>query len=209
MAGGINAPDSAQDSQEFFDALLNFIVSNGVNNNLIGKFKSITVCDSCKFACDKVETFNFIPLHLETTTQDQSLELLMQNFSVSERIPLKEGFRCSQCKEFSSADRTLSIEETGNWLMLALKRFKVTNDRVTKDSSAISYPFSLTVKNKSFSLRGIICHYGEYQGGHYISCINRAGKWFKCDDDKVSCISDVNVLHLKSQVYCLFFQHDC
>ena len=50
------------------------------------------------------------------------------------------------------------------------------------------------------------------KGGHYIGWVKNKGKWFKCDDDKVSAVTKQTIRQLKGgseaqSVYLCFYRY--
>ena len=105
-------------------------------------------------------------------------------------------------------------------LVLHLKRFKYSTWRKEKLNIAVELPLTkldmsayagksthASVKKASYSLYGISNHSGYMGGGHYVADTLNAtdGKWYRCDDSRVSKGSTPGV---SSSAYVLFYVRD-
>ena len=75
------------------------------------------------------------------------------------------------------------------------------------------YCFNNTGNNNKFKLFGVICHYGNLHGGHYICYTRRIRHingeymytpWYKCNDEIVNEVTEDEVINNKL-AYILFY----
>lgn len=55
----------------------------------------------------------------------------------------------------------------------------------------------------TYELFAVIVHIGQVHTGHYVAYVKQNGYWFRCDDDKVVCVSEDTVKNEKG--YLLFY----
>ena len=69
-----------------------------------------------------------------------------------------------------------------------VKRFRYEDNRLVKLTNRVIYPHKLTLPGTSttYLLYGVVVHYGSGVGGHYVSYVRANGKWYYCDDSKVT-----------------------
>ena len=94
-------------------------------------------------------------------------------------------------------------------LHLQLKRFEydMQRDTMVKINDRHEFPFELDLgdyldenaerdNNYVYKLHGVLVHAGDLHGGHYFALIKpeKDGKWFKYDDDRVTPVTDKEVL---------------
>ncbi|CDF40592.1 unnamed protein product [Chondrus crispus] len=56
-----------------------------------------------------------------------------------------------------------------------------------------------------YDLFAIVNHMGKIDSGHYTSMIRKQGSWYRCDDDKVSPMSDVERVIRSEEAYLVFY----
>ena len=136
-------------------------------------------------------------------------------FSQSETLRKGDEWYCSKCKEHKEANKKLDIYRTPNYLIVQFKRFKTQNaDNHKKVNKFIDYPIdSLDLSkyvigpNKGdsvYDLYGVINHYGDMNGGHYIALCKNDNKWYEFDDSHVVQKSQRDVV--SKHAYILFYK---
>jgi ubiquitin carboxyl-terminal hydrolase 7 len=94
-------------------------------------------------------------------------------------------------------------------LHLQLRRFEydIERDALVKINDRHEFPYEIdlaefldeeadrTVSHK-YKLHGVLVHSGDLHGGHYFALIKpeKDGRWFKFDDDRVTPVTDKEVL---------------
>lgn len=56
-----------------------------------------------------------------------------------------------------------------------------------------------------YDLFAVVNHMGKIDSGHYTALIRREGQWFRCDDEKVSRVTDVGKLIQSEEAYLVFY----
>lgn len=94
-------------------------------------------------------------------------------------------------------------------LHLQLRRFEydVEKDALVKINDRHEFPFSIDLEefldesadrsvSHNYKLHGVLVHSGDLHGGHYFALIKpeKDGRWFKFDDDRVTPVTDKEVL---------------
>lgn len=92
-------------------------------------------------------------------------------------------------------------------LVLTLSRFKVEDDKYTKNNITVKYPLRLQLPCFHYSLYGVVYHHGDMDYGHYLSvCKNPLNKkWYRFDDHFVAEITEMEALSAPD-AYILFYQ---
>ena len=69
----------------------------------------------------------------------------------------------------------------------------------------VDYPARLKLPgtNEVYQLYGVVVHLGSGVGGHYISYVRVNGKWYYCDDTKVTLAESGS--HINNNAYLLFY----
>lgn len=94
-------------------------------------------------------------------------------------------------------------------LHLQLRRFEydIEKDALVKINDRHEFPFSIDLEefldesadrsvSHNYKLHGVLVHSGDLHGGHYFALIKpeKDGRWFKFDDDRVTPVTDKEVL---------------
>jgi hypothetical protein len=56
-----------------------------------------------------------------------------------------------------------------------------------------------------YNLKSFVFHKGDADNGHYVAYIRSGDKWFRCDDERVKEVSDLNKLHARMGAANLYF----
>ena len=90
-------------------------------------------------------------------------------------------------------------------MQLHIKRFRYEDNRLVKLTNRVVYPHKLTLPGTSdtYLLYGVVVHYGSGVGGHYVSYVRANGKWYYCDDSKVTLAE--KEAEIDTNAYLLFY----
>ena len=74
-----------------------------------------------------------------------------------------------------------------------------------KLTNRVVYPQQLALPGtrEVYELYGVVVHFGSGVGGHYISYVRVGGKWYCCDDSKVTLSSPG--AEIDTNAYLLFY----
>lgn len=56
-----------------------------------------------------------------------------------------------------------------------------------------------------YDLFAVVNHIGKIDSGHYTALVRREGGWFRCDDEKVSCVKDIHKVVRSEEAYLIFY----
>ena len=102
---------------------------------------------------------------------------------------------CDNCKIRSTLDRQKIIYGIPPVIVLSFNKYFGKRN--------ISYPPYFSYEDVEYKLIGTVEHFGVLGAGHYISRVNRNGKYYIADDSRVSDISDIDP---KEETYMAFYE---
>tara|TARA_B100001989_G_C24475991_1_gene431816 strand:+ start:15 stop:992 length:978 start_codon:yes stop_codon:yes gene_type:complete len=189
-------------------------------------------CLKCKNVTIRYEIDNMLKISLDKTDEELQLENLIKNDCVQiVNLDNDNQYNCDICEILNNEKKQDAIKIMEIWnlpevLIIHLKRFEneIINingnfiQRTNKINSKVKFPLeNLNLKNlksklntenveENYDLYGIIVHYGNPNGGHYISyCKNIINKeWYLYDDEDVYrvTIDEINSIN----PYMLFYK---
>lgn len=184
-----------------------------VKNLIFYTIKTIK-CNSCKNMNYNVSPEHLLPLPIPNS-QTVSLFDCFREYTKIQKI---EGdYKCDKCNEKNTSFIENNILSKSKTLILQLLRFDMsTYPNIQKNNNIVDYPLNLNIgdyvlsnQNYNYNLYGVILHYGNLYGGHYVCFIKRktqfGQKWFLCDDENISEVSISNVLNHRN-AYMLLYQ---
>lgn len=60
-----------------------------------------------------------------------------------------------------------------------------------------------------YDLFAVVNHSGKIDSGHYTALVRREGGWYKCDDEKVSNVKDIQKIVRSEEAYLIFYVQRC
>ena len=218
-----------EDACEFFNAVLNVLSSDGQNKRVEAIFAGESVSELCCKKCGNRRfrpDERFVDLKLDVVGLNSVKEGLSKLTSIE---PLATEAECVECTKTLSEEgcdecpatklcpttKKISISKApSSNLCIQLKRFDSNNSKM---SNRITFPLKLdlteyvtegkedSVGNTKYELFALVVHIGDsIAQGHYTSYVKRGNIWFCCDDDRVSEVSEDEVL--KQNPYMIFYQ---
>jgi ubiquitin C-terminal hydrolase len=205
------------------DRYAGHVEANGysVIEELFGsQFLSKLVYDGCGHVSYSHDPYTIVPVPIPQ--QALTLYDCFDAFIESEQV---QNVTCDKCKEQKSAVKELSFWTLPQVLVIQLKRF---NHALKKVEKFIEAPMTLNMSKyvthprvsevikttpkalQLYDLKGIICHVGGLNGGHYYARCWRPedstnkGNWINFDDASVSPIPE-DQLQSPSN-YCFFYE---
>ena len=127
-------------------------------------------------------------------------------FSSEETLDKEERPFCSKCSDPTISTKQLSIDKSPQLLVIQLKLFSHYPKR--KMSTHVEFDDTWSFEDyanntHTYSLYGIVCHFGTLRGGHYTAFCKYNGTW-RCFND--SQVTSVPWEHVKKQdAYILFY----
>ena len=167
-------------------------------------------------SCKKLYIDNLI-----TAGRGQSLYSCLDQFISEEKLDEENMWYCPKCNSHKEAFKRMAIIRYPKILIVHLKRFKKDIYKhhligFRKNTELVDFPIDNLELNKyvinpgdekiRYSLYGVINHYGNCGGGHYIAmCKNRPTKTWHCyDDSDVSAMGENEII--TDAAYVLFYE---
>ncbi|XP_065669998.1 ubiquitin carboxyl-terminal hydrolase 8 isoform X3 [Hydra vulgaris] len=179
-----------------------------------GQFRSTVTCLSCNKRSKTFDAFNCLQLPLPSN-QSTTLENCIQAFTKAEKIGGNDSWKCSNCKKYREASKTIEIWKLPNVLIIQLKRFHFDGRWHNKIQTTINFPMQNFNMSKyivapqlihtKYRLYAVINHYGSFESGHYTAnCVNPYyEKWYNFDD---SIVKEIDENSIKTNTaYLLFY----
>ncbi|KAI6117686.1 hypothetical protein EDD16DRAFT_995965 [Pisolithus croceorrhizus] len=172
----------------------------------VGKMKSYIKCVNVDYEASKIEEFEDIQLNVK------GMENLCESFRYYVAEETMEGENKYQAEGFGLQDAKKGIifESFPPVLHLQLKRFEydIQRDAMVKINDRYEFPFEIDLaefideaslarlESWLYRLCGVMVHSGDANGGHYFALIkpDRKTRWLKFDDDRVTPVTDREVL---------------
>ncbi|KAF4576508.1 hypothetical protein EYR40_000746 [Pleurotus pulmonarius] len=171
----------------------------------VGKMKSFIKCVNVEYESSRIEEFNDIQLNVK------GMKNLYESFKDYVAVETLEGENKYQAEGFGLQDAKKGIvfESFPPVLHLQLKRFEydIQRDAMVKINDRHEFPFEIDLgefldsnADRSqpwvYKLHGVLVHSGDLHGGHYFALIkpDRETRWLKFDDDRVTPVTDREVL---------------
>ncbi|KAK7043601.1 ubiquitin-specific protease ubp15 [Paramarasmius palmivorus] len=176
-----------------------------ISKLFVGKMKSYIKCVNVDYESSRVEDFNDIQLNVK------GLKNLYESFKDYVQVETLDGENKYQAEGFGLQDAKKGIifESFPPVLHLQLKRFEydIQRDAMVKINDRHEFPFEIDLdeflspgadrsKPWVYKLAGVLVHSGDLHGGHYFALIkpDRETRWLKFDDDRVTPVTDKEVL---------------
>ncbi|RHZ60946.1 hypothetical protein Glove_350g9 [Diversispora epigaea] len=171
----------------------------------VGKMKSYIKCVNVDYESSRVEDYYDIQLNVKgcRTLQDSFKVYIQEETLEGENKYQAEGYGLQEAKKGVIFDSFPPV------LHLQLKRFEydVQRDAMVKINDRHDFPMEIELseflspeadKSRShrYLLHGVLVHSGDLHGGHYFALLKpeKDSKWFKFDDDRVTRVTDKEVL---------------
>ncbi|KIK98862.1 hypothetical protein PAXRUDRAFT_823415 [Paxillus rubicundulus Ve08.2h10] len=171
----------------------------------VGKMKSYIKCVNVDYESAKIEEFKDIQLNVK------GMKNLYESFKYFVAVEMMEGENKYHAEGYGLQDakKGFVFESFPPVLHLQLKRFEydIQRDAMIKINDRHEFPFEIDLaefidegptksENWVYKLHGVLVHSGDVNGGHYFALIkpDRDTRWLKFDDDRVTPVTDREVL---------------
>ncbi|KAF9792792.1 cysteine proteinase [Thelephora terrestris] len=171
----------------------------------VGKMKSFIKCVNVNYESSRIEEFNDIQLNVK------GMKTLYDSFRDYVAVEMLDGENKYQAEGFGLQDARKGIifQSLPPVLHLQLKRYEydMQRDAMVKINDRFEFPFEIDLdefldeaadrsKPWKYKLHGVLVHSGDLHGGHYFALIkpDRETRWLKFDDDRVTPVTDREVL---------------
>eukprot|EP00794_Sanderia_malayensis_P019517 gene19517-21447_t len=174
-----------------------------------GQFRSTVSCKTCLKKSITFDVFSCLPLQL-TSKSSCSLQECIRSFTRPELIGGHNSWKCSNCKVYREATKTIEIWKLPPVIIIQLKRF--SSDGIWHNKLQTNVNFSINDFNITqmsvgvasggrshapYNLFAVINHYGNFDSGHYTAYCRNKGNWY-CYDDNV--VRDIDANSVKEQI---------
>ncbi|KAL1410390.1 ubiquitin-specific protease ubp15 [Vanrija albida] len=170
-----------------------------------GQMKNYIKCINVNFESSVVEDFYDIQLTIK------GIKNLRDSFRDYVSVETLDGENKYHAEGFGLQDakKGAIFKEFPPVLHLQLRRFEydVEKDALVKINDRHEFPFEIDLSefldesadrsvSHVYKLHGVLVHSGDLHGGHYFALIkpDKDGRWFKFDDDRVTPVTDKEVL---------------
>ncbi|RPD80183.1 cysteine proteinase [Lentinus tigrinus ALCF2SS1-7] len=171
----------------------------------VGKMKSYIKCVNVDFESSRIEDFNDIQLNVK------GMKNLYESFKDYVAVETLDGENKYMAEGYGlqEAKKGIVFQSFPPVLHLQLKRFEydIQRDAMVKINDRHEFPFEIDLgefldetADRSqpwvYKLHGVLVHSGDLHGGHYFALIkpDRETRWLKFDDDRVTPVTDREVL---------------
>ncbi|TFL07619.1 hypothetical protein BDV98DRAFT_558165 [Pterulicium gracile] len=171
----------------------------------VGRMKSYIKCVDVDYESSRSEEFNDIQLNVK------GMKNLHESFKDYVAVEMLEGENKYQAEGLGLQDAKKGIifESFPPVLHLQLKRFEydIQRDAMVKINDRHEFPFEIDLQEFLdpsadmsqpwlYKLAGVLVHSGDSHGGHYFALIkpDPQTRWLKFDDDRVTPVTDREVL---------------
>lgn len=112
------------------------------------------------------------------------------------------SFRTSEVLRRRNVMNTSSAGTTVETALLKAmsKELKEQNSNTTGDGSELRES-----REALYDLFAVVNHIGKIDSGHYTAMVRKQGMWFRCDDDKVSPLNDMDRVIRSEEAYLVFY----
>ncbi|WVQ73689.1 hypothetical protein IAR50_003269 [Cryptococcus sp. DSM 104548] len=170
-----------------------------------GQMKNYIKCIDVDFESSVVEDFYDIQLTIK------GLKDLRASFNEYVSVETLDGENKYQAEGhgLQAAKKGVIFQSFPPVLHLQLRRFEydIEKDALVKINDRHEFPYELDLgdfldesadrsQSHVYKLHGVLVHSGDLHGGHYFALIKpeKDGRWFKFDDDRVTPVTDKEVL---------------
>ncbi|WVO13321.1 hypothetical protein L204_100935 [Cryptococcus depauperatus] len=170
-----------------------------------GQMKNYIKCIDVDFESSVVEEFYDIQLTIK------GLKGLSASFQEYISVETLDGENKYQAEGYGlqAAKKGVIFKSFPPVLNLQLRRFEydIEKDCLAKVNDRHEFPFEIDLaefldesadrsQSHVYKLHGVLVHSGDLHGGHYFALIKpeKDGRWFKFDDDRVTPVTDKEVL---------------
>ncbi|KAF8319268.1 cysteine proteinase [Clavulina sp. PMI_390] len=176
-----------------------------INKLFVGKMKSYIKCVNVNYESARSEDFYDIQLNVK------GMKNLQESFRDYIAVETLEGENKYQAEGYGLQDAKKGVifQSFPPVLHLQLKRFEydMQRDAMVKINDRHEFPFEIDLaefldeaadrsESHVYRLHGVLVHSGDLHGGHYFALIkpDRETRWLKYDDDRVTPVTDKEVL---------------
>lgn len=171
-------------------------------DNIYGQSHIKITCANCGHVSSNYDPYTLLHLPVPISTDPIDIEQCITMLSAKEVLDSDNQYKCSNCDQHTNAFREETILRTNNTLIINLKRFTKTGEKI---DTHVSYPLTnFNICDKTYSLYAVNNHTGSLNGGHYFSYVHQNGIWYEFNDKYVRLVNHANIV--SSNAYILFYK---
>jgi ubiquitin carboxyl-terminal hydrolase 2/21 len=171
-------------------------------DNIYGQSHIKITCANCGHVSSNYDPYTLLHLPVPISTKHIDIQQCITILSANEVLDSDNQYKCSNCDQHTNAFREETILRTNKTLIINLKRFTKTGEKI---NTHVSYPLTnFNICDKTYSLYAINNHTGSLDGGHYFSYILQNGIWYEFNDKYVRLANQANII--SSNAYILFYK---
>ncbi len=178
--------DTQESSSEYLHFLIDFLDKESKSTYLYDSFtysyKHINKCLHCGYIIKKIDKTTCLLLESN----------MNEIFNIEEII---DDYACENCKQRCQLQLTKQLYEFNDVIVVSLNKY------FTKKK--FDYLHYFIINNIRYELVATIEHYGNLDGGHYVSRVKKNNKIYFIDDLQVKEIPD---FYNDDQTYLLFYE---
>ncbi|SLM38528.1 Ubiquitin carboxyl-terminal hydrolase-like domain [Lasallia pustulata] len=203
--------ETSEDSSEFLTNLLGELKQEELMSRkteseeptVVERVFGVTIAN--KVACDACGHRRYLGtenrLYLQARIPSQKIPLTLEecfsSFSDRNRPPV---FKCGNCGEADSTEKSDVIMETHNYLILQIDRVgpsgkNTTEIRIPQGTIDLSaWATASASEDPKFEVYGIVQHHGtSHTDGHYTAVAKVEGEWWLLDDHSATHVDDTDI----------------
>ncbi|EEZ99989.1 ubiquitin carboxyl-terminal hydrolase 35 [Tribolium castaneum] len=180
-----------------------------------GRTVSVSRCGECDTKSERVDNFWELQLSFPNTTDNQSVQTLLNYYLQPEKLSGDNQYHCEVCDCLTDGERVTCIEEAPPRLILTLKHFRYdqASQQRTKLLQSIKLDNHVQLDTGLYVLYAAVVHCGSsVDSGHYYTFARDGDEWFKFNDCSVMRTMAEELCSLKppETPYILFYsRQDC
>ncbi|XP_044269964.1 ubiquitin carboxyl-terminal hydrolase 35 [Tribolium madens] len=180
-----------------------------------GRTVSVSRCGECDTKSERVDNFWELQLSFPNTTENQSVQTLLNYYLQPEKLSGDNQYHCEVCDCLTDGERVTCIEEAPPRLILTLKHFRYdqASQQRTKLLQSIKLDNHVQLETGQYELYAAVVHCGSsVDSGHYYTFAKDGDEWFKFNDCSVMRTMAEELCSLKppETPYILFYsRQDC
>lgn len=196
-----------ENNTDIYQSKINAFNNNKMSNILQlvqGSFINVITCSYCNYKSNSFEPF--ITLAVDIQENKTIADLIMM--SMTDEIREKDEWICDNCKGNHNYMKMKQIWKFPEILAISLNRFK---DIYNKDNSDVfineKLSFIIDDNNKyNYELKSLGLHYGNLNGGHYMSICEINNETFNLYNDENVNTVNKNEFLKSNTVYLIIYQ---
>jgi ubiquitin carboxyl-terminal hydrolase 2/21 len=171
-------------------------------DNIYGQSHIKITCANCGHVSSNYDPYTLLHLPVPISTDPIDIQQCITMLSTKEVLDSDNQYKCSNCDQHTNAFREETILRTNKTLIINLKRFTKTGEKI---DTHVSYPLTnFNICDKTYSLYAVNNHTGSLNGGHYFSYVHQNGIWYEFNDKYVRLVNHANIV--SSNAYILFYK---